>query len=117
MFVDRGEIRLAIEKGMQAQQWASLFVDEAGFYPLPSVVSTYAPIGQLPTWWRGRVGAHPCPISAISPEGRLSFHSQDRAINSEAGVAFMVSLWDGAPTHYPQVIKQCLAKGIGQQLF
>jgi hypothetical protein len=36
------------QKGAQAQQQTILFIDESGFYPLPSVVRTYAPVGQTP---------------------------------------------------------------------
>jgi hypothetical protein len=70
-----------------AQQHTSLFVDEAGCYPLPRVVRTYAPGGQPPTlreWWRRD---HLSAISAISPEGKRYCHCQDRAINSPDVVA------------------------------
>jgi hypothetical protein len=42
------------QKGADTQQQTILFLDESGFYPLPSVVRTYAPIGQTPIlgeWW------------------------------------------------------------------
>jgi hypothetical protein len=35
------------QKGAQAQQQRIFFIDESGFYP-PSVVRTYAPVGQTP---------------------------------------------------------------------
>ena len=69
-----------------------LFIDESGFYPLPSVVRTYAPVGQTPIlreWW---TRDHLSAISAISPEGKLYFHCQDHAINSEDVVAFLEHL-------------------------
>jgi transposase len=114
-------------KGAQAQGQTSFFVDESGFYPLPSVVRTYAPVGQTPIlreWW---TRDHLSAISAISPEGKLYFHDQDSAIASAAVVAFldhllrevsgrMVIIWDGAPIHRSQVIKQFLANGAAQRL-
>jgi hypothetical protein len=36
------------QKGAEAQHQTIFFIDESGFYPLPSVVRTYAPIGQTP---------------------------------------------------------------------
>jgi hypothetical protein len=36
------------QKGAQAQQQSIFFLNDSGFYPLPSVVRTYAPLGQTP---------------------------------------------------------------------
>ena len=80
------------QKGAQAQQQTVLFLDESGFYPLPRVVRTYAPIGQTPIlreWWTRE---HLSAISAISPEGKLYFRCQDHALTSEAVVAFLEHL-------------------------
>jgi transposase len=115
------------QKGAQAQQQTILFIDEAGFYPLPSVVRTYAPRGQTPMlreWW---TRDHLSAISAISPEGKVYFRSQDRALNSAGVVAFlehllrevpgrMVIIWDGSPIHRSQVIKEFLAHGGAQRI-
>jgi transposase len=115
------------QKGAQAQAQTILFLDESGFYPLPSVVRTYAPIGQTPIlreWW---TRDHLSAISAISPEGKLYFHSQDHALNSDDVVGFlehllrevpgrMVVIWDGAPIHRSQVIRDFLANGAAQRL-
>jgi transposase len=114
-------------KGAQAQQQTILFIDESGFYPLPSVVRTYAPIGQTPIvreWWTRE---HRSAISALSPDGKLYFHSQDHAINSEDVVAFLEHLlrevpgrlliiWDGAPIHRSHTIQEFLTNGAAQRL-
>ena len=115
------------QKGADTQQQTILFVDESGFYPLPSVLRTYAPVGQTPIlreWWTRE---HLSAISAISPEGKLYFHGQDGSLNSEDVVAFLehllreipgrlVVIWDGAPIHRSQVIKDFLASGAAQRL-
>jgi transposase len=115
------------QKGAQTQQQTILFLDESGFYPLPSVVRTYAPVGQTPIlreWW---THDHLSAISAISPEGKLYFHSQDHPINSDDVVGFlehllrevpgrMVLIWDGAPIHRSHVIRDFLANGAAQRL-
>jgi transposase len=115
------------QKGAEAQQQTLLFIDESGFYPLPSVVRTYAPIGHTPilreSWTRDHLSA----ISALSPAGKLYFHCQDRAINSADVLAFlehllrevpgrMVLIWDGAPIHRSQLIKGFLANGAAPRL-
>ena len=75
--------------------------------------------------WRTR--EHLSAISAISREGKLYFHSQDRALNSTDVVAFlehllrevaggMVIIWDGAPIHRSQVIREFLVNGAAQRL-
>jgi transposase len=115
------------QKGAQARQQTILFIDESGFYPLPGVVRTYAPVGQpsiLQEWW---TRDHLSAISAISPEGKLYFHSQDRALNSVDVVGFlehllrevsgqMVLIWDGAPIHRSRVIQEFLANGAAQRI-
>jgi transposase len=115
------------QKGAEAQRQAILFLDESGFYPLPSVVRTYAPVGQPPIlreWWtREQLSA----ISAIPPAGKLYFHCQDRALNSEDVTAFLahllreipgrlVIIWDGSPIHRSPTVRAFLANGAAQWL-
>jgi transposase len=91
------------------------------------VVRTYAPIGQTPILQEWCTRDHLSAISAISPEGKLYFRSQDRALDSVDVVAFlehllrevpgrMVLLWDGAPIHRSHVIKEFLANGAAPRL-
>jgi transposase len=115
------------QKGAEAQQQTILFLDESGFYPLPSVVRTYAPVGQTPILREWCSRDHLSAISALSPEGKLSFHSRDRAINAADVVAFlehlrrevpgrMVLIWDGSPIHRSHTSKAFLAKGAAQRI-
>jgi transposase len=115
------------QKRAPAQQHTLLFVDESGFYPLPSVVRTYAPIGQTPLVREWRTRDHLSAISAISPEGKLYFHGQEGAIDSAEVVAFLehlrrevpgrlVIIWDGSPIHRRHLIKDFLAHGAAQRL-
>ena len=87
-----------------------LFIDESGFYPLPSVVRTYAPMGRTPILKEWCTLDHLSAISAMSPEGKLYFHSQDCTLNPADVVAFLDHLlrevpgrilivWDGVPVH------------------
>jgi transposase len=110
------------QKGAEAQQQTIFFIDESGFYPLPSVVRTYAPVGQTPVLQEWYTRDHLSAISAISPQGKLYFRAQDHSINSADVVAFLehllrevpgclVIVWDGAPIHRSQVIKTFLANG------
>jgi transposase len=109
------------QKRAEAQGQTILFIDESGCYPLPSVVRPYAPVGQTPilrAWWtRDHISA----LSAISPEGKLYFHHQNRAINAVDVVALehllrevsgrMVIIGDGSPIHRSHTLKAFLANG------
>ena len=88
---------------------------------------TYAPVGQTPVLREWYTRDHLSAISALSPAGKLYFHSQERAINSDDVVAFpehllrevsgrLVVIWDGAPMHRSQVIREFLAHGAAQRL-
>jgi transposase len=84
-------------------------------------------VGQTPILREWYTRDHLSAISALSPEGKLYFHGQDQAINSEDVVAFLehllrevsgrlVVIWDGAPIHRSQVIRDFLAHGAAQRL-
>jgi transposase len=124
--VARGDLAGA-QKGAQAQGQTLFFIDESGFYPLPSVVRTYAPVGQTPVLREWCTREHLSAIGAISPEGKLYFHAQDYSMNSADVVAFLEHLlrevpgqllicWDGAPIHRSHVIKAFLADGAAHRL-
>jgi hypothetical protein len=69
-----------------AQQQTIFFIYESGFYPIPSVVHTYAPMGQTPVpreWW---TRDHIVTIGAIFPEGKQSLQGQDHAFDSGGNV-------------------------------
>ncbi|HEX2277216.1 MAG TPA: transposase [Candidatus Tectomicrobia bacterium] len=94
---------------------------------MPSVVRTYAPIGQTPILREWYTRDHLSAISALSPEGQLYFHCQDRALNSDDVVAFlehllrevpgpMVVIWDGASIHRSHTIQEFLANGAARRL-
>jgi transposase len=84
-------------------------------------------VGQTPIlreWW---TRDHLSAMAAISPEGKLYFHSQDHAIDSAAVIAFLehllrevpgriIIIWDGAPIHRRHVIQEFLAHGAAQRI-
>jgi transposase len=91
------------------------------------VVRTDAPIGQTPILREWCTRDHRSAISARSPEGQWSFHSQDRAINSAEVIAFlahlrrevpgrMVMMWDGAPIHRSHAMQEFLATGASPRI-
>jgi transposase len=98
-----------------------LFIDEAAFYPLPAVVTTYAPIGETPIL-REVVGHdHLSAISAVTPQGALSMQVYEEAITGVRVVRFLRQLarrwpgrkflvfWDSATIHRGEAVKEFLA--------
>jgi hypothetical protein len=82
-----------------AQQQTILFIDKSAFYPIPSVVHTYAPMGQTPVlreWW---TRDHIVAIRAISPEGKQSFQGQDHTIDSGGNIPILRSSTEKRAAH------------------
>jgi transposase len=97
------------------------FVDEAGFYPLPAVVRTYAPVGQTPVLHEAWTHDHLSAISAVTPAGQLFARVQERSLCGQDVVRFLSQLlgqvagkllivWDGASIHSGQPVKEFLAR-------
>ena len=104
-----------------------IFADEAGFYPLPFVARTYAPRGVTPVLRAPLTHDHLSAISGVTPAGRLLTHVQAEAFRGPAVVAFLRQLlrqvrgkllviWDGAPIHHCQPVKDFLAAGGARRL-
>jgi len=102
-------------------------VDQSGFYLLPTVVRTYAPVGQTPILHEHLSRDHLSVISAISLEGKLLMMEQERSFNSQDVVRFLKHLlgqipgkllviWDGSPIHRGRAVKDFLASGASSRL-
>jgi transposase len=104
-----------------------VFVDEAGFSLLPSVVRSYAPIGETPVLRVPLSRDHLSVISAITPAGDLYLMMQEHAFKGPAIVRFLKHLlrhlpgkllliWDGLPAHHGTAVREFLAQGAAQRL-
>ena len=102
-----------------------MFVDQSGFYLLPTVVRTYAPVGQTPILHEQLTRDHLSVISAISMEGKLLMMEQERAFKSPDVVRFLrhllrqipgklLIIWDGSPIHRGRAVKEFLASGAAE---
>ncbi|MCA1728088.1 MAG: transposase [Actinobacteria bacterium] len=97
-------------------------MDQSGFYLLPSVVRTYAPIGQTPVLHQQLSRDHLSAMSGITLEGKLMMMEQDRAFKGPDVVCFLkhalrqipgklLIIWDGSPIHRSRVVEEFLAAG------
>jgi transposase len=104
-----------------------VFADQSGFYLLPMVVRTYAPVGKTPVLREKRTRDHLSAMSAITLEGKLYMTFQERAFKAEDAVRFLKHLmrqipgkllviWDGSPIHRGGVVKDFLSSGASRQL-
>jgi hypothetical protein len=103
-----------------------LFVDQPGFYLLPTVVRTYAPVGQTPILHERLVRDHLSVISGITLKGKL-LREQERAFKSPDVGRFLrhalrqipgkvLVIWDGSPIHWGGAVKDFLAGGASHRL-
>jgi transposase len=102
-------------------------VDESGFYLLPGMVRTYAPVGQTPVLRVPLSRDHLSVIAGLTLEGRLLVQMQEQAYQGPAIVGYLqhllrqvrgklLVLWDGAPIHRCQAVKDFLAAGAAERL-
>ena len=96
----------------------ALWADAAGFYLLPALLRTWAPVAQTPVIRRKLSYDH---LSAISMTGDLYLAVQDHAYQSSDVIEFLKQLlaalpgkllviWDGVPIHRSRAVKEYLSQ-------
>lgn len=104
-----------------------MWVDESAFYLLPAVVRTWAPRGETPLLRTYLTRDHLSVISGLTPAGQLLLQVRRQAFQSPDVVRFLrhllrhipgklLVLWDGAPIHRAQPIRDFLAAGAAARL-
>jgi transposase len=104
-----------------------VFVDESGFYLLPAILRTYAPIGETPVLKVFQTRDHLSMMSAITPQGWLFTRTRYEALNGMDSVHFLTHvrsqtdrkllvIWDGSPIHPNTVVRDFLANGAAKQI-
>lgn len=99
-----------------------MFIDESGFYLLPLLMRTFAPIGQTPIVQTPLKWEHLSVIGAVTPAGKVFFQVCDHAISGPDVVQFLHHLlrhisgkllvvWDGLPVHRSKMIREFLSQG------
>lgn len=104
-----------------------MWVDESGFYLLPAVASTWAPVGKTPILRSKLSREHFSAISGITLEGELYLMMKEGSFKGPDVVHFLQGLleeipgkvmviWDGAPIHRGNAVKEFLAQGAAERL-
>jgi transposase len=96
-------------------------------YLLPGLVSTWAPVGQTPVLRAPLSRDHLAGIGGLTLDGRLEVLFQEQPYNGVAVTGFLEHLlqhlpgkllviWDGAPIHRCQAVKDFLSAGAGERI-
>lgn len=104
-----------------------VFCDQSGFYLLPAVVRTYAPVGKTPILHERLSRDHLSAMSGITLDGKLYMLEQDKAFKGADAVRFLKHLmrripgkllviWDGSPIHHARAVKDFLSSGAASRL-
>jgi transposase len=104
-----------------------VFADQSGFYLLPVVVHTYAPVGETPIPKENLTRDHLSAMSAITLDGKLYMIEQERSFKAEDVVRFLKHLmrqipgkllviWDGSPIHRGRAVKDFLSSEASRRL-
>jgi transposase len=105
-----------------------VWVDESGFYLLPALVRTYAPRGETPVLHAPLSRDHLAVISGVTASGRLLVQVRERPFRGPTIADFLrhlvrhvpgklLVIWDGAPIHRAQPVKDFLATEQGQRVW
>lgn len=96
-----------------------IFVDESGFYLLPSIAKTYAPCGVTPVLHEWQTRDHLSVMGGITPQGRFYTLARQHSLNGLHAVAFLTHLlhyaprwlviWDWSPIHRRVAVKEYVA--------
>lgn len=116
------------KKKAEEEQRTIVFVDQSAFYLLPMAVHTYAPVGKTPTLRVKLTRDHLSAMGGITPQGRIFMQTQDRSYKGPDVVRFLqlltreiagnlLVIWDGAPIHRCQKVKDYLAQGGAKRIY
>jgi len=97
-----------------------VFVDEAGFYLLPSVRKTYAPRGRTPVLRATLTRDHLSVMGGMTVAGRVYTLVRQKPLDGSHSVEFLVHLmrlagerllviWDGSPIHRRALVREFVA--------
>jgi transposase len=88
----RDQVWPRLKEKAARQHLTLVFVDESGFYLLPSVVKTYAPRGQTPTLYEWQTRDHLSVMGAVTSEGDVYSLVREESLNGLHTIEFLVHL-------------------------
>jgi transposase len=124
----RQEVWPGLKHRAKKERRALIFVDEAGFYLLPSVVKTYRPQGLTPVIYERQTRGHLSVMGGFSTGGKVYVLVRPEPLNGLHAVEFLRHLvryagrrllivWDRSPIHRRAEVKEFLASAHGQGIW
>jgi transposase len=117
----RTQVWPELRRRAAAERRTLVFVDESGFYLLPSVVRTYGPQGKTPVVDMKLTRDHLSVMAGLTPAGKLYTLVRREALSSSESVVFLkhvlvqtgkklLVIWDGSPIHRWGAVREFLAE-------
>jgi transposase len=111
-----------------AERRTLVFIDESGFYLMPSVVRTYGPQGQTPVVAKKLTRDHLSVMAGVTPAGKLYTLVRRKSLSSSESVVFLKHLlvqtgkkllviWDGSPIHRWGEVREFLAEKGAKRIY
>jgi transposase len=104
-------------RGAQRERRTLVFEDESGFYLLPGVVRTYAPVACTPVIRVKLTRDHLSVMGGMTPEGKVYTLVRQESLNGLHVIEFLnhlrrvvgprlLVIWDGSPIHRRAAVKE-----------
>lgn len=115
----RREVWPELNRRACEERRALVFEDEAGFYLLPGLVRTYAPVGRTPVLRARTTRDHLSVMGGMTPGGKVYTLVRQHSFNGLHVIEFLTHLrrvagdrllviWDGSPIHRRAAVKEYL---------
>jgi hypothetical protein len=124
----RQEVWPGLKQRAKKERRALIFVDEAGFYLLPSVVKTYGPQRLTPVIYEWQTRDHLSVMGGLSTAGKVYVLVRPEPLNGLHTVEFLrhlvryagrrlLIIWDCSPIHRRAEVKEFLASAVGRGIW
>ena len=121
----RAEVWSDLHRQARRERRVLVFEDESGFYLLPGMVRTYAPMGQTPVIRQKVTRDHLSVMGGMTPEGKVYTLVRQESLNGMHSIEFLQHLlavagerllviWDGSPIHRRVAVQEFVASTNGR---
>lgn len=110
-----------LQRQARRERRTLVFIDESGFYLLPGIVRTYAPVGLTPVIRNKQTRDHLSVMGGMTPGGKVFTMVRQKSLNGLDCIDFLEHLrrvagqrllviWDGSPIHRRAEVKEFLTR-------
>lgn len=121
----REEVWPELQRRARRERRTLVFIDESGFYLLPGVVRSYAPVRETPVIRHKQTRDHLSVMGGMTLAGKVYTLARQRSLNGWDSIDFLLHLqcmvskrllviWDGSPIHRRAAVKEFVAGTAGQ---